>query len=174
VECGDLYVGVDVGRKHDLTVIWVMEKIAGTFYTRKLVEMKAETFAFQEEVLDGIVRLPNVKRVCIDSTGIGMQFAERAKVRHGWKVEAVTFTAAVKSELAFPFRAAFEDKAIRIPESKEIRADLRAIKKDTTASGNIRFTADRGTNGHADRFWAGALAVHAGAETMNTFKAAIC
>jgi phage FluMu gp28-like protein len=174
VECGDLYVGVDVGRKHDLTVIWVAEKIAGTYFTRKLVEMKGETFAFQEEVLDGIVRLPNVKRVCIDSTGIGMQFAERAKVRHGWKVEPVTFTGAVKSELAFPFRAAFEDKAIRIPESKELRADLRAIKKDTTASGNIRFTADRGTNGHADRFWAGALAVHAGAETMNTFKAAIC
>lgn len=174
VECGDLYVGVDVGRKHDLTVIWVMEKIGGVYFTRKLVEMKNETFAFQEEVLDGIVRLPNVRRVCIDSTGIGMQFAERAKTRIGWKVEAVTFTAAVKSELAFPFRAAFEDKAIRIPEDKNIRADLRAIKKDTTASGNIRFTADRGTNGHADRFWAGALAVHAGAETAGNFQAALC
>ena len=30
-----------------------------------------------------------------------------------------------------------------------------------TAAGNIRFTADRGENGHSDRFWAGALALHA-------------
>ncbi|MGF0039073.1 hypothetical protein ACQRE0_22235, partial [Victivallis vadensis] len=26
---------------------------------------------------------------------------------------------------------------------------------------NIRFAADRGENGHSDRFWAGALAIHA-------------
>jgi phage FluMu gp28-like protein len=26
----------------------------------------------------------------------------------------------------------------------------------------VRFTADRGTNGHSDRFWALALAMHAG------------
>ena len=34
--------------------------------------------------------------------------------------------------------------------------------KETTASGNIRFTAERNANGHADRFWAVALALHAG------------
>jgi propionyl-CoA synthetase len=38
---------------------------------------------------------------------------------------------------------------------------FRAIKKETTAAGNIRFTADRGKNGHADRFWAKALSQHA-------------
>ena len=42
-----------------------------------------------------------------------------------------------------------------------IRADLRSIRKTTTAAGNIRFEADRGPGGHADRFWALALALHA-------------
>ena len=50
---------------------------------------------------------------------------------------------------------------IRIPSNAKLRSDLRAIKKETTAAGNIRFSADRGENGHSDRFWAGALAVHA-------------
>jgi phage FluMu gp28-like protein len=98
----------------------------------------------------------------MDSTGLGMQFAERAQEKYGaYKVEAVRFTNAVKEELAYPVRAAFEDKAIRIPYDDKIRADLRAIKKTTTGAGNLRFDSDRSEDGHSDRFWALALAIHA-------------
>lgn len=159
---GEVYVGVDVGRQHDLTVIWVVEKFAGQFFTRRVIEMKAETFAAQEAKLYEVIEQQQVRRVCIDSTGLGMQFAERATERFGkYRVEGVRFTAQVKEELAYPVKAAFEDVRIRIPERKEITSDLRAIKKETTASGNVRFTADRGVNGHSDRFWALALALHA-------------
>jgi len=158
-----LYVGVDIGRKHDLTVIWVLEKIAGAFFTRRRIELKNERFSDQEETLYPILALPMVRRCCIDATGIGMQFAERAQDLFGkYKIESVNFSAQVKEELAYPLRAAFEDLTIRIPSDEFVRADLRAVKKDTTAAGNIRFSADRGKNGHADRFWALALAVHAG------------
>ncbi|MGZ5567969.1 MAG: terminase large subunit domain-containing protein, partial [Limisphaerales bacterium] len=58
-------------------------------------------------------------------------------------------------------RMAFEDRTIRIPNERLLRADLRAIRKEQTSSGNGRFSADRGVNGHADRFWALALALHA-------------
>lgn len=163
---GDLYVGVDVGRDHDLTVIWVVERVGGVSFTRKIVEMKAQTFEAQEHALYGILALPNVRRCCIDRTGIGRQFAERAAQRFGsYRVEGLAFTPAVKEELAYPLRAAFEDKSVRVPNDKFIRADLRSIRKETTAAGNIRITADRGKNGHADRFWALALALHAGKTT---------
>jgi phage FluMu gp28-like protein len=162
--CGNpLYLGVDVGRKHDLTVMWLDEKVGDTSFTRRLIELKNETFDAQEAELYQLLSLPNLRRACIDSSGIGRQFAERAQQRFGtYKVEAVTFTGPVKEELAYPLRASFEDRTNRIPSSEFIRADLRAVKKETTASGNIRFTADRGKNGHADRFWARALALHAG------------
>ncbi|MGH8019576.1 MAG: terminase large subunit domain-containing protein [Opitutaceae bacterium] len=160
---GQLFVGVDVGRDHDLTVIWVVEKLGDVSFTRRLIEMKAQTFDAQEHALYQILALPQVRRCCIDCTGIGRQFSERAQQRFGsYRVEPVSFTGPVKEELAYPLRAAFEDKTVRIPNRNEIRADLRAIKKETTAAGNIRFTADRGKNGHADRFWALALALHAG------------
>lgn len=159
---GKLFVGVDVGREHDLTAIWVVELLGDVRYTRRLIEMKGETFDAQEHQLYQILALPQVRRCCIDQTGIGRQFAERAQNRFGkYKVEGINFTGATKEELAYPVRAAFEDRSVRIPNSAVIRADLRAVKKETTASGNIRFTADRGKNGHADRFWALALALHA-------------
>jgi phage FluMu gp28-like protein len=154
---------VDVGRTNDLTVIWVMEKLGDVNYTRRKIELKNTPFDKQEAELYALLKLPQVQRCCIDQTGIGRQFAERAALRFGkFKVEGVSFTGPVKEELAYPLRAAFEDKSLRIPNDNTVRADLRAIKKETTASGNIRFTADRSANGHSDRFWALALALHAG------------
>jgi len=43
------------------------------------------------------------------------------------------------------------------------------VKKETTAAGNIRFTADRSKSGHSDRFWALALALHAGGRASGPF-----
>nr|BDD47309.1 hypothetical protein 12 [bacterium] len=159
---GSLYLGVDVGRKHDLTVIWILERVAGLLLTRRIECMVDMTFSAQEEVLYSLLALPQVRRCCIDDTGLGMQFAERAREKFGtYRVEPVRFTGPVKEELAYPVRAAFEDKSIKIPKDDKVRADLRSIRKTTTAAGNIRFEADRGPGGHADRFWALALAQHA-------------
>lgn len=163
-DCRDLYVGVDLGRKNDLTVIWVNESAGGRHLARRVIVLKNMPFSQQEKILYEILALPNMRRCCIDATGMGIQFSERAIELFGkYRVEAVTFTPAVKSVLAYPLRAAFEDGNVRIPFDKYIRADLRAIRKETTAAGNIRFSADRSDNGHSDRFWALALALHAAA-----------
>ena len=47
------------------------------------------------------------------------------------------------------------------PYDPNIRADLRAVTKQVSRAGNVRFTAERNADGHADRFWALALALHA-------------
>ena len=80
-----------------------------------------------------------------------------------YKVEGVTFTPRSKEEMAYPVRGAMEDRRLRIPYAPHIRADLRSVTKQTTGAGNIRFTAERSKDGHADRFWALALALHAAA-----------
>lgn len=158
-----LYIGVDIGRDHDLTVIWVAEKVGGVYFTRQIIELRNTPFSAQEAELWPLLRRPNVQRCCIDATGLGRQLAERARERFGWKVEEVQFTGPLKEQLAYPLRAAMEERNVRIPrDNPAIMADLRAIKKETTAAGNIRFAADRGKNGHSDRFWALALAIHAG------------
>ena len=157
-----LYIGVDVGRNHDLTVIWVNSFEGERHLCKRLICLKGKKFSEQEAVLYPLLALPDMRRCCIDASGLGMQLAERAAEKFGsYRVEGIKFSGPVKEALAYPFRACFEDKNIRIPSDPQLRADLRAIKKETTAAGNIRFSADRGENGHSDRFWAGALAIHA-------------
>jgi phage FluMu gp28-like protein len=158
----ELYAGADIGRKNDLTVLWVLEKIGAMMFTRMVIEMQDMPFSGQESVLNRVMAIPDLRRICMDDTGLGMQMAERAVEKHGrYRVEPVRFTAAAKEGMAYPVRAAFEDKTIRIPHADRIRADLRGIRKTTTAAGNIRFSADSGPDGHSDRFWALALAIQA-------------
>jgi phage FluMu gp28-like protein len=157
-----MFIGVDVGREHDLTVIWLIEQVSDINLTRRVIEMSKQTFAAQEYALYDLLKLPAVRRCCIDESGIGSQFAERAKTKFGAsKVEAIYFTSAVKEELAFPVRRAFEDRTVKVPFSNAVRADLRGVRKEVTGSGNIRFAGERNRYGHCDRFWALALALHA-------------
>ncbi len=159
------YVGVDVARKQHLCVIDVGEKIGDVMLDRYRVELQNQTFSEIEHELWRILALPPVKRCCIDATGLGMQLAERAKERFGWKVEPITFTPAVKEALAFELRRSFEDKRLRIDADPALRNDLRGIRKEVTVAGHIRFVGepepDGHASGHCDRFWAKALRQHA-------------
>lgn len=154
---GDLYLGMDIGRKKDLTVFWLAEDVAGILITRTVSALHKQRFKVQEDTLDEFVKMPHFRRVCIDSTGIGCQLAERAKERHGYKVEAVDFSASVKEQMATNMRSSMEDSNFRVPDEQFVVADLRKIKKVVTAAGNIRFEGDRDEDGHSDRFWSAAL-----------------
>lgn len=164
LEGGRLYMGLDIGRFHDLTVLWVFEKLGDVLYTRHVEGLKNMPKPEQEKIIwPWIVRCD---RTCVDYTGLGIGWGDDAVARFGTsKVECVSFTNRVKEALAYPVRGAFEDKKIRIPYAPEVRADLRSVTKQTTAAGNIRFTAERSSAGHADRFWALALGVHAASST---------
>ena len=160
IEGRDLYVGVDIGRKRDLTVIWVLERLGDVLYTREVIELEKMRKSEQEKILwPWIAR---AGRTCIDATGLGIGWVDDAQDRFSeQRVEGVTFTPAVKEALAYPVRGKMEDRTVRIPYQPAIRADLRQVTKSVTAAGNVRFTAERTPDGHADRFWALALAIHA-------------
>lgn len=158
----ELFIGVDIARTQDLSVIWLLEKTGSVLITRMIKTFQNTPFSEQESALYELLEHPRTRRVCIDQSGLGRQFAERATQRYGeGRVQGLTFTAALKEQLAFPLRTAFENRTLRIPSTKAVRADLRAVRKDTTHSGNLRISAERTRHGHADRFWALALALHA-------------
>jgi len=130
--------------------------------TRRLACLDRMPFARQEERLYELLALPNLRRCAIDATGIGRQFAERAARKFGERrVEGITLTAPLKEELVYPVLAAFENRAVRIPPVDGVSADLRSIRRECGVGGGLRFTAERGRFGHADRFWALALALRA-------------
>lgn len=156
----ELYAGIDIGRKRDLTVLWVVERLGDVLYTRHIEALQNMSKPDQEKVI--WPWLERCTRACIDATGLGIGWADDAQAKFGeHRVEAVTFTPKVKESLAYPVRSAMEERTLRVPYDRFIRADLRSVTKQVTAAGNIRFTAERTPDGHADRFWALALALHA-------------
>jgi phage FluMu gp28-like protein len=159
---GIFYAGYDVGRQRDLSVLWVLQKVGDVFVTRMVRELAKVDYTSQEGLLNVLMANRAVRRICIDSTGIGDMLAERSTQKWGSRAEKVHFTAPVKSDLAMPLLRLFQDKLIRIPESDLIREDLHKTRKSVTAAGNIRLDAGASDeSGHADRFWALGLAYHA-------------
>jgi phage FluMu gp28-like protein len=155
-----LYAGFDVGRQRDLSVFWVLAKVGDVFETRLVKTFARTAYTIQEQFLDLLMQ-QNVRRICIDSTGIGDMLAERAKQRYGWRAEGVKFTMESKAELAMPLTRLFEDRLVRVPADADTREDLHKVRKIVTTAGNVRFDAQHDEAGHADRFWALALAYHA-------------
>lgn len=169
IEGRDLYAGIDIGRKHDLTVLWIVERLGDVLYTRHVETLKNMAKADQEAVLWPWIN--RCRRTCIDATGLGIGWADDAQRKFGaYAVEAVTFTPRIKESLAYPVRSRMEDRRLRIPYDQAIRSDLRSVTKQVSVGGNIRFTAERTPDGHADRFWALALAIEAAGNAPVKFE----
>ena len=99
-----------------------------------------------------------------------MMLAEHLVQKYGAIVEPVQFTAALKERLAPMVKQAFEERSIRIPDNREVRADINSVKRFVTPAGNVRFDAEHTDRGHADRFWALALVVNAASEPAPSFS----
>lgn len=156
-----LYIGMDIGRSKDLSVILVGAKVNGTTYLVRTEILRRMPFAEQLRALCDIARDSRVRRVAIDATGIGAMLAEEARRALGGKVEGVTFNVKTKGELYANLRRAFDDKTVRIPAERDLREDLHAVQRNVSTGGAITYRAPRNDDGHSDRAAALALLLHA-------------
>jgi phage FluMu gp28-like protein len=164
---GDVFVGWDIARRRDLSVIWADEMVGDIAWTREVVAMRNMTFAAMDAEFDRVMGFYNVRRACLDQTGMGEKVVEDAQRRHGeLRVEGVQFTGPVKHHLATVGKQRFEDRLLRIPGTREIRESHHAVRKIMTVAGNPRFDADRTAVGHADHFWSNMLAKQAAENPM--------
>ena len=170
---GPLYLGCDVARHRHLYVIYVFEDIGNQLVCRAVEAYQKKKWSYLEEKLYKFLKLPNLIRACIDRTGLGDQFTERAQEKFGSvKVEGVLFTNTVKADLAISLLQAFEDQKIIIEkcpkfpgvdgnEEDKQAESIHAVKKIVTSAGNVRYDAASTEQGHGDFFWGAALAYHA-------------
>lgn len=177
---GELYMGQDFARSRDLSVQIILEK-TGTLkrMVGMLIMEDVRTPAQQREV-DKIAGLRNFRKACFDMTGNGLGLYEYAAELHGYgRIEGVNFsstepvtdriqaegrkapTAKVTEIMATNLLAEFEDKTIEIFDDPDLRDDLRKPEKIVSPGGRVSIAASRDAAGHADRFWALALAVRA-------------
>ncbi|MBX3732600.1 MAG: terminase family protein [Verrucomicrobiae bacterium] len=173
-----LYLGIDFGRKRDLTVCWALVKVAGTYHlTREVLELAKLPTGEQMEILRP--RIARSRRACFDYTGPGVglgdflvkEFGEwdPQKDRFG-RVELCTFTADLKQEIFSKLRMAFDQRTLGIPASRVVREDLHSVHRVTTPGGNVTYRAPHTADGHADRCTALALALRAAGTGSATFS----
>lgn len=163
-------LGMDIGRKRNLSVIWINE-IAGKQQITRLVHPIEKTiFRDQYQILETYLRHRYCHRAGIDNGGMGAQIAEDAVLDFGtYKVESVTFNNGSKSRMAEAVKSALEDRLFLLPgdgpRKEVIREDFHSLQQEVTPAGNIRFNPvenEESPNSHADFFWSAALAWNAG------------
>lgn len=162
----ELYAGLDVGRKKNFSLLWITEKVTSSLYiTRYIYPIQGEAFPKQDRLIGEILtRLPNLRRLCIDATGMGIGLTDYLQEQFGVsRIEGVNFTAAAKEVMAFRMKKQLEDQSFLIPADRALFDDFQLVKQTITASGNIRLSAGTKEDSHADYFWGAALSLEAGA-----------
>lgn len=156
---GPVYMGVDVGRVNDrFCIANVGQCDDGTYRLLHLELHKNINFPQMRGLIEQTMRRYNVKRCVIDRTGLGMQLAEDVVNAHPAIAQSKHFSRDVKEKLALNLLKLCEDKALGLYNDPVLLSQLHAVKKHATASG-IKYDAQRDETGHADAFWALALAV---------------
>lgn len=158
---GRYVAGYDVGRTNDRSVLSIFDELEGGFRCVAHLTYKNQPFRVQEAELRRVLETGLLQRLSIDQGGHGRQLAENLGADYAC-VAQETFTNTTKERWANQVRRLLEDRVLRLPCDRELVHDFHAIRRTILPSGKVSFDADRTTRGHADGFWAVALAVAAG------------
>ena len=171
---GVTYIGVDVARRRDLWVAAVIERVGDVLWLRELVVRQGIPFREQRAIVRALAERFRASRIAVDQTGMGEAVVEQLEEDHGTtRVEGVLMTAPRRLDVATALREAAEDRRLRIPPDDALRRDLHSVRTEAGPTGAPRLLADRGdTDGHADRFWAIALACAAAASGRGPIEGA--
>jgi phage FluMu gp28-like protein len=165
---GGLFLGLDFGRKKNLTVCWALKVEGDVARTVEVLTLEGADTPTQVQILKQRIR--SATRICIDYTGPGVGLGDYLVREHGeydpeghkfGKVELLTFSNTSKVDVFSKLRMAFETLKVRIPVSRAIREDLHSIHRVALPSGTVTYRAPHTDDGHADRATALALAVRA-------------
>ncbi len=154
---GRIVAGFDVGRTRDRSELAVFEDRGGRHTCLLLRSYDQVPFSEQEADLRRMLETLPVARLSIDKSGIGMNLAENL-ARDYPQVVPESFTNESKERWATDFKILLQRRDVALPRERELVSQLHSIKRRVLPSGKVAFDAERTSRGHADRFWAIALA----------------
>jgi len=143
--CECEYVGIDVGRTRNASVITGLDKEGRSVYTVKLQSMD---FDQQDKLFD--LAASQAKRIAIDGQGLGLPSAERLIKKHPQRVRK--FDQTRRNEfIEFAAHDITTGKLV-IPDRPGFIADVLSMQRLAGRTGLIRYVATNVGKGHADYF----------------------
>jgi phage FluMu gp28-like protein len=167
---GRLFLGYDVARRRDAAVIFVIGVMPdGRKRSVAEIVMVNKDFEYQLDEFRKIMRGLSPVRACIDQTGQGEFVVETVQKEFGnSRVEGVLFNLMSKQELVISVRQGLERMEFLLQNDSRFHKQIHSIKQFPTMGGAFRYDSERDEDGHADSFWAWALANHAVTGPVNT------
>jgi phage FluMu gp28-like protein len=160
-------LGVDVGRIHDVTaLVWICESPEGYYRVERVRCEHQLPFEQQEKLVSDAIEEGGIKNCEIDATGIGMPLAEKIHTKYPGIAKGITFTNQQKSEMVNNVLAQLEQHRMKLLPDGDLLSDITGIRRHLMPGGGVKYTAQRNEKGHADTFWAMALAMHGLTGTM--------
>ncbi len=160
---GEAYAGLDIGLENDLSALTIVKvDRRGHVWEQETRTCKRTAWEEQQAMILSSYEDWGWRLIAVDSTGLGAvpaQLLQKALGRN--RVLPVPFTMQSKEVLATGMYQRFADHEVHIRDDIGMRKDLCSLRRIVTPAGHVRYDAPRTGDGHADRAWALALAMHA-------------
>lgn len=155
-----VYIGIDVGRYRDSTVVVVLEKMQDD--STKIIsieEMKGVDTSNQLEHISKMIEFFKPLGVAIDKTGLGIPFHDLLSQKYS-NIEGLTITQPIKEMLIAKLYNYVSSRKIKLPiDCQELINQLRQFQVIYTKDGRARYESP--PDGHDDYVIALALALYA-------------
>lgn len=181
---GDAVLGVDLGRKRDLFAIVLLDRYGNNtnpqHSVRAIKRIRGAKFQEMYDCINEWMTTYHCSQCYIDDTGMGNKLVEDLqdpnKTPYASRVQGIQFTLTWKQQVAGAIKAALETQRLWLYDSSEIGLQAllnacHAIKREALPGGGMRIDAARTNDGHADEFWALALALDAASNVFHYYAA---
>src|SRR3990167_4516773 len=137
------YIGVDLGRLQDFTVITVVDSL--TWEVVYWDRFKDIEWPFQRARIMAAVQRYGAynSKVLIDQTGVGQPIVDEL-LREGLNIEGFTFTNESKKNLIEKLATLVENQKIRYPGIPELLQEMEVFTYKTLDSGRVQYSAPSG------------------------------
>ena len=151
---GRVYMGVDLARYEDFTVIIAVDETGKIVFFDRFNQLKWD---FQKERIIAAAKMMNPVRIVMDSTGIGDPIVEELR-SYVPNIVGVKLNNSSKEMIINKLAIKIENREIIIPVSlTDLRKELEIYEYQLSPSGKLRMAAPKGF--HDDCVMAMALAV---------------
>ncbi len=163
---GDFYIGVDLGQKHDQSVIVLLERVGETLILRYVKRFKLGTeYQAVRDHLKFLQSKFNIRALVIDQTGVGEVFVEDCQKQGLKPVTGLILTLPTKQEVMVNLKQLMEQGRFHMTFDLDLVNEMNVESAELTQTGKTKFSHRSGT--HDDRLWALALAAY-GARNRRT------
>lgn len=137
------FIGVDFGRKRNLTEIHVLQKEeTGILRTLSMKSLTATNFEDQKKVIDDSIVRMRPTRVVVDERGMGLPLLDYLKRKHGENLilPLKMSNLQTKEKTILQLRNVMSDLKLAIPEDEELYDQLHSFQKEYTEAGNVKYS----------------------------------